>query len=212
MATPRLHSRTVIPRAENAARFRRNTAIVIAIAGLWIAAAIISLSAPEAARAQSAIDEYKLKAAFIFHFAQLTDWPETDRTESQRDLFVCTLGSDPFDGELESTVAGKTIGSRTLRVRHLKEAPEAKDCQIVFVANSEMKRLPELLFQLANAPVMTIGETDGFIQRGGMLNFLEEGGKMRFEINLAPADRAGLKISSHLIVLAKNVLGSPAQE
>jgi hypothetical protein len=212
MATPRLHSRAATPHAETAARCQRNIAIAIAIAALWIAAAIISLSVPPEAFAQSTVDEYKLKAAFIFHFAQLTDWPENDRMENQRELFVCTLGSDPFDGELESTVTGKIIGSRTLRVRHVKEATEAKDCQIVFVAGNEMKKLPELLFQLANAPVMTIGEADGFIQRGGMLNFCEEGGKMRFEINLTPADRAGLKISSRLIVLAKNVLGSPAQD
>jgi hypothetical protein len=212
MATPRFHSRAATPHAETAAGSRRNITIATAIAALWVAAAIISLSVPPDAFAQSTIDEYKLKAAFIFHFAQLTDWPENDRTENQRELFVCTLGNDPFDGELESTVAGKVIGSRTLRVRHVKEATEAKDCQIVFIAGNEMKRLPELLFQLSNAPVMTIGEADGFIQRGGMLNFIEEGSKMRFEINLAPADRAGLKISSRLIVLAKNVLGSPSQD
>ncbi len=208
MARKRIHARCASPAAETEARVCRSAALALVILGMWSAATISRIVIPAPVQAQSRVDEYKLKAAFIFHFAQLTDWPESVHSENQNELDICTLGSDPFDGDLESIVGGKTIGTRTLRIRHVKQAAEAKTCQIVFVASGEMRLLPELLYQLGNAPVMTVGEADGFIQRGGMVSFCEEGDKMRFEINLTPADRAGLKISSRLIVLAKNVLGS----
>src|ERR1700733_8350071 len=70
-------------------------------------------------RAQSTDEEYRIKAAFIFHFAQLVDWPQETQTGEANSLFLCTIGEDPFQGALESTVAGKAVGNRTIRVRHL---------------------------------------------------------------------------------------------
>jgi hypothetical protein len=156
--------------------------------------------------AQTADEEYRVKAAFIFHFAQLVDWPEEKATGTDNSLVLCTLGEDPFQGVLEGTVAGKAIGNRTLRVRHLGESQEMQACQIVFLGRAQSKHIPMLVSSLHNAPVLTVGETAGFLEAGGMIDFLLENKKLRFEVNLAAAESADLKIGSRLLVLAQRVV------
>ena len=158
-------------------------------------------------KAQPANEEYRVKAAFIFHFAQLVDWPPETQTGTDNSLVLCTLGDDPFQGLLEGTVGGKAIGNRILRIRHLEEAEGMQTCQIVFLGRAQSKRIPMLVATLHNAPVLTVGETAGFLDAGGMIDFLLEGNKVRFEVNLDAAESANLKIGSRLLVLAQRVVG-----
>jgi hypothetical protein len=158
-------------------------------------------------KAQSAAEEYRVKAAFIFHFAQLVDWPPAKATGTDNSLVLCTLGEDPFQGVLEGTVAGKAIGNRIVRIRHLGEPQDMQACQIVFLGRAQSKRIPMLVANLHNAPVLTVGETAGFLDAGGMIDFLLQDDKLRFEVNLDAAESADLKIGSRLLVLAQRVVG-----
>jgi hypothetical protein len=157
--------------------------------------------------AQTEAEEYRVKAAFIFHFAQLVDWPPEKTTGTDNSLVLCTLGEDPFQGLLEGTVAGKAIGNRILRVRHLGQPQDMQACQIVFLGRAQIKRIPTLVSTLHQAPVLTVGETAGFLDAGGMIDFLLEDNKVRFEVNLEAAELADLKIGSRLLVLAERVVG-----
>jgi hypothetical protein len=158
-------------------------------------------------KAQSTDEEYRVKAAFIFHFAQLVDWPPDTQTGTDNSLVLCTLGEDPFQGALEGTVAGKTIGNRVMRVRHLGQPQDMRACQILFLGKAESKRIPALVAGLHNAPVLTVGESAGFLGAGGMICFLLEENKVRFDINLNAAESAKLKIGSRLLILAEHVVG-----
>jgi hypothetical protein len=80
-------------------------------------------------------------------------------------------------------------------------------CQIIFLGKAQSKRIPMLVADLHNAPILTVGETDGFLDAGGMICFLLEENKVRFEINLNAADSAKLKIGSRLLILAQRVVG-----
>ncbi|MGA2717906.1 MAG: YfiR family protein [Candidatus Acidiferrales bacterium] len=155
--------------------------------------------------AQGKTEEYHVKAGFLFHFAQLVDWPAAAGGGPTFDL--CILGDDPFRGELENTLNGKVIGSKPIRVLHLKQPQEARNCQVLFISTKEDERLSKIFEGLGSSAVMTVGESDDFIERGGMIRFTLEQEKVRFEINLKAADPAGLKFSSRLLLLAKNVFG-----
>jgi hypothetical protein len=157
--------------------------------------------------AQSTVDEYHMKAAFLYHFAQLVEWPADSPSEGGISLLVCTLGDDPFHGELENTVAGKQIGSRILRIRHVRPMQDTSGCNVLFISKSEGNRIPSLLASLRNAPVLTVGDTDDFLGAGGMIRWFLDGNKVRFEINRQAAESAKLRISSQLLFLAKNVVG-----
>lgn len=161
--------------------------------------------------AQSRADEYRVKAAFLFHFAQLVEWPPRAFVDDGN-LRICTFGNDPFSGELESTVAGKQIGDRGMEVRHLRQSQEIASCHVLFIGKAEVNETTALLGRLQHSPVLTVGETDGFLSAGGIIRFCLEGNKVRFEINRQAAESAGLKISSRLLLLAKNVADVQGRE
>ena len=182
---------------------------------LWwvvIALSLLLTGSRQSSRAQSTDEEYRVKAAFIFHFAQLVDWPQETQTGEANSLFLCTIGEDPFQGALESTVAGKAVGNKIIRVRHLGSAEDMQACQILFFGRVQSKRIPTLLATLHNAPVLTVGESAGFLGAGGMICFVLEDNNVRFGINLDAAASAKLKIGSRLLILAQTVIGESREK
>jgi hypothetical protein len=182
-------------------RALRYTALVTILLCLFFACS------RERSGAQSTDEEYRVKAAFIFHFAQLVDWPPETGRDSANSFFLCTLGDDPFQGALESTVAGKVVGDRILRIRHLKQEDDVQTCQVLFLGKAQSKRIPMVLATLHNAPILTVGESPGFLGAGGMICFVLEDSNVRFGINLDAAGSAKLKIGSRLLILAQTVIG-----
>jgi hypothetical protein len=136
--------------------------------------------------------EYQLKAAFLFNFAKFVESP----------FVIGVLGENPFGGDLERTIRDKTVNGRVLQIKECHSPTEAKECQILFISNSEKKRLLEILESFRGTSVLTVGETDNFTVSGGIIGFIREGNKIRFQINDQAARSARLKISSKLLSLA----------
>lgn len=153
--------------------------------------------------------EYQVKAAFLFHFAQFVEWPPQAFKSDASPLTYCTIGEDPFQGALDASLSGKMIGTRPIRVEHLKEAQDMRECHIVFIGPMEKKRISSVLAVLKGAPVLTVGDSEHFVNEGGVIGFCLEAKKVRFEINLDVATEAQLKISAKLLTLAKTVIGDP---
>jgi YfiR/HmsC-like len=163
---------------------------------------------PTISRAQSQVDEYRLKAAFLFHFAQFVEWPPEALGNGDAPFVICIAGQDPFRGGLEETVQGKLIASRPVRIRHIKQVQEGQECRVLFVGKGETEGVSPLTAALKNMPVLTVGESDDFLQKSGIIRFCVEDRKVRFEVNQEAAETANLKISSRLLLLAKTVVGS----
>jgi len=154
--------------------------------------------------------EYEVKAAFLFRFAQFVEWPPDAFKGAGEPFTYCTMGDDPFHGALEKTLNGKTIGERPLRVEHLNGAEKVGECQVLFVGGAgDGKHVEEMLANTGTLPILTVGEADRFAENGGAIGFCTEDNKIRFEVNLDAAGKAGLKISAKLLALAKTVLGAP---
>jgi hypothetical protein len=151
---------------------------------------------------QVQLPEYQLKAGFIFNFAKFVEWPADAFPEPQAPIIIGILGKTPFKDQLEQIIRGKTINSRAVTFKEFTAATEATNCHILFVSASEKDRLAEVFHGLDGKPVLTVGETEQFTGSGGMINFIAEGKKIRFEINEESAKRARLKISSKLLTLA----------
>jgi len=146
--------------------------------------------------------EYQLKAAFLFNFAKFVEWPPAAFATPTSPIIIGVLGDNPFGDDLERTIRGKTLNARRLEIKEFRSAPQATNCHILFISTSEKKRLPEIFEGLRGTSVLTVGETDRFTETGGMINFVPEGNKIRFQINEIAARSAGLKISSKLLNLA----------
>jgi hypothetical protein len=161
--------------------------------------------APRLAGAQPATEECKVKAAFLFHFAQLVDWPAAALNATDQTISLCVFDDEPRLQELQSTLECKSVGTRTLHVRLLSQAQAAQGCNILFLSHDESLRQAAVVKSLRGQPVLTVGETDNFLSDGGMIRLRLDEDKIRFDINAGAADSSHLKISSRLLMLATSV-------
>jgi hypothetical protein len=173
--------------------------------GMVLALGLVGASfAPPAAQAQSAQQrEYEIKAAYLYNFINYIEWP-AETLGSGNTITIGILGENPFGAAL-NPLNGKTVKGRTLVVRQVSTLQDLQSCQIAFVCNSEKARVPEILNHLKDSRILTVGDLEGFAAQGGIINFISERNKVRFEINLEAARRLGLTISSELLKLAKLV-------
>jgi len=147
--------------------------------------------------------EYAVKAAYLYNFAKFTEWSNADNLTS---LTVCVYGKDPFGGFLDETVRGKQAHGLPVLIMRLPAGVEPLDsCRVVFF--SKTIRIESVLSRLQGRDILTVGESTGFAERGGMIGLVEDHGSIRFEINLAVIDAARLQVSSRLIEIGR-VVGS----
>jgi len=171
---------------------------------LMLACGVLTHAAPVA---EPIVDEYQVKAAFLFNFAKFVEWPNEAFSDPNAPLVITVLGEDPFNGSLEA-VKGKLVNNRKLTIRRVKDIQEIGKSNVLFVSPSARKELGRILEALQGQNVLTVGEDGAFIQCGGIINFVKEDNRVRFEVNVTAAERAGLKISSRLLALARIVKGS----
>ena len=148
--------------------------------------------------------EYQVEAVYLLNFAKFVEWP-AKAAPPEEPFSICVLGQYPFGAALDKTIAGESIDSRKVVVQRISKPQEAISCRILFIGLSEESRLAEILKTLDKASILTVSNVPKFSQRGGMIQFVVEGNKVRFEVNLTSAERAGLTLSSELLKVATAV-------
>lgn len=153
-------------------------------------------------------NEYQVEAVYLLNFGKFIEWPA--RVDAPGEPFtICVLGQYPFGTALDKTIAGESIDGRRVAARRISKSQEAMNCRILFIGLSEETRLAEILKTLDKASVLTVSNVPKFSQRGGMIQFVVEASKVRFEVNLGSAERVGLTLSSELLKVATTVTRSP---
>jgi len=149
--------------------------------------------------------EYKVKAAFLYNFTRFVEWPPARFAANDGPLIIGICGRNPFGDELEHGLKGRSVNGHPIELR-MVEAPEsAKDVHLLFIPASEDGRASAWLKSAAGAGVLTVGETEKFADAGGMIRFVREADKVRFDINVEPAEQARLRVSAQLQKLARTV-------
>ena len=184
---------------------RHKRSIGHAAAGLVLAVVLLGAIGlgPSAPAAEATSVEYKIKAGYLLKFASFVEWPTNAFPSPATPIILGVLGKDPFGADLDSTIGGKCVEGRALRIRRFDEGDDVSGCHILFISSSERKRLPQILDGLKNSCTLTVSESDEFTQSGGMISFVRQENTIRFEINVEAARRAGLKLSSKLLQVAK---------
>lgn len=173
---------------------------------IFFAACVVLLTACSEAFAQNDEKmEYPVKLAFLYNFTKFVEWPADSYRDASAALRICVMGNDPFADDLKEELETRTVGGRRVEIRRLKSRDTLKACQLVFVPATEKKRAVEIVAALNGSSALIVGESAGFIRQGGMINFTVEDNKVHFEVNVDAAERAGLKISSKLLTLARPV-------
>ena len=168
----------------------------------------VHLGAAPKGHAQDALSEYQVKAAYLFNFLKFVEYPEESFADPLAPIVIGVVGEDPFGNALPQVVIGKTVQGRDLVTRIYHAGEDLRGAHILFISASERKRLPMILNSLRGSSVLTVSDTAGFLDAGGMIQFLNENGRVRFAINVDATGRARLKLSSKLLSLAKVVGGN----
>ena len=153
--------------------------------------------------------EYEVQAAYLSNFGRFVEWPARPGANERDPFYVCVLGQDPFGPLLDAALKGETIGGAPMAARRVSSAADAANCRIVFVNSTKDSELKGILATLRNFKALTVSDTFDFTRQGGMIQFVLEGNRVRFEINLAAAQRAGLTLSSQLLKVAVAIRRAP---
>jgi len=149
--------------------------------------------------------EYRVKLAFLYNFAQFVQWPVDAFPQPAAPLTICVVGENPFDGEIEQSLRGRTIGGHPLKLIRLSPEMNPRSCQMIFVRAGEMKSAARFFALSRGSNTLTVGEATDFAKRGGIINLVKDENRLRFEINIEAAGQTRLKISSKLLSLARIV-------
>ncbi len=158
--------------------------------------------------------EPAVKLAYLFNLIRFTHWPEETpdpETSGPQEFVLGIVGDDPF-GPLLQNLEGRAVHGLPVRVVRVRTPQQLTRCRAVFISGSEWSRLGVVLRALHGLPVLTFGDVPGFVDRGGMVGFLRERDRVRFEVNLEALRRAGLRMSSEVLRLAVRVVGGPKGE
>lgn len=168
---------------------------------VWALAGLSVLSPGEVPRSAT---EYQVKAAFLLNFTKFVEWPSGAFAASDSHFTICLVGKDPFARILDEMVDGEVVNGRKMTVRRMSESPSPQVCQVVFIGSQE-KDIPRILGGLGRG-VLTVGEGDGFIRAGGIIAFVIQDRRVRFDIAQSAAEGAALKLSSQLLAVARSVV------
>ena len=163
---------------------------------------LIALSLP----AQT-FSEYDVEAAYLYNFGEFVSWPAGARKSPTFD--ICILGRDPFDGTLDRIIANKKIDGKPIHKRDLGSPEEADGCAILYIADSEANRVHGILDAVGDKECLLVSGLPHFVRDGGTIQFVVDGDRVRFRVNLNAAAKCHLTVSSELLKVAKSVTGNP---
>jgi hypothetical protein len=155
--------------------------------------------------AQTALSENQVKAALVFNFARYVEWPATAFANAMDPLFICHLGRDNLGGSILA-LNTRQVNGRAIRTRASTTLDETRGCHIVFLSDSEERRIAPLLRGLADKPILTVSDATGFAEAGGAIGIVQGETRLQFDVNRASLDLAQLKASSNLLKLARTLI------
>ena len=179
------------------------------LAGVITIASWVVIAVPPSQAQQAIASEVRVKAAYLYNFGKFVEWPENNVPEQDQSFEICVLGADPFGPILDAALARGSIDGKNVTAKRISKPQDVDSCRILFISTSEEGHLKEVLTALDKASVLTVSDIPRFSQRGGMIGFILDGNRVRFDVNLASAQSARLTLSSELLKVATNVRKDP---
>lgn len=173
----------------------------------WLSRVLAGILATVAVAARGGeIPEYRLKAELIERFTRFIEWP-AGKLEEETVFGICVFQSNPFGLALEEIVSSRRIKNRPADIQVIARVTEIEPCRVLFIPGAASDSLDKILLRTRGKPVLTVGDTAGFGERGVLINFYLEKENVRFEINEGAVRKSGLEMSSRLLKLARILPG-----
>ena len=155
-------------------------------------------------------DVNQTKALMLWNIAKFVEWPNLPADEHSPLVFTI-LGEDELAVSLAGVLSSKSVNGRPVFVRFARRPQDAKGSQMLYVAATEVPQMSDVLAAVDGSPVLTVSDAPGFATHGGMVGYSSQGDHVHFEVNLAHAEKTGLRLSAKLLALARLVSDAPGQ-
>ena len=152
--------------------------------------------------------ENQAQSEALFHLAEFVEWPSVGNSRLNTTFNFCILGKDPLGDSLDKAILGHSIEQKSTMIVRGSRLGDMGRCEVLFISVSEAKQLPKILKILSGKNVLTVSEMPDFAALGGIVQFMSEGDHVSFAINVDAAQKAGLRVRSQLLSLAKIVHGN----
>src|ERR1035437_804916 len=166
---------------------------------------LLLLPGPHLLCAQT-VSEDQVKAAYVYNFSKFVEWPAQAFASPTAPIRLCVLNDPAFESELNPIVKGKIVGGRAVTVVPVQSGEQSRTCQILFIDSSQDRQSRQIIDALRDSSVLTVGESAGFVEEGGMINFVLKDDRVQLQVNHKAATQSGLHISSRLLSVAKRVI------
>lgn len=157
------------------------------------------------------LQAHQVMAAQAYKVAMFIDWPGTAFAGAGDPFVFAVLGQDPFGGTLETILENRTIKNRPVVIKRFARIEDVAKCHILFISDSEEKKVPEILKTLRGRPILTVGGMPDFARRGGVVGFVLVGRNVKFELNRAASIAARLEVEARLQGNAIRILDEPLE-
>lgn len=147
-------------------------------------------------------NEYALKSVFLYNFCHFIEWPDSAFASPNDPFVIGIVGDDPFGSSLREAVAGEAYRNHPIVIEHYRSAKDIRHCHLLFVARSENSHVDAILGALNSKSVVTIGETEDFLDHGGMIALPTDRNRVRLRIKPSTMRAANLNVSSKLLRVA----------
>lgn len=151
------------------------------------------------------VSEEQVKAAYLFSFTKFVEWPEGTFANASDPIRLCVFNDKPFVGQLNQIVGHRQIAGHPVLVVLVQDGQQSRACQELFIGASQNSQIVGIIDTLRTSSVLTVGETDEFVEKGGMISFVVQGGHVQFRVNQRSATQSHLRLSSQLLSVAKNI-------
>lgn len=154
------------------------------------------------------LPEYQVKAEMMIRIGEFVDWPEGTFPSPESPFYIGIVGENPFGNYLEPFVQNEKIKGHPIVLRIFPHGTISEPCHMVFIARSVQPKIDEILSQVGETPVLSVGDSETMCKSGVHIGFLTSEGHIRFHVNLDSVKRCHLTFPSQLLRLAVKVLGT----
>lgn len=170
-----------------------------------LTALVCLLASAEHRTAAQAVEAGQMKAVFVVNFLRFVEWPSAHVAPAPAPLVVAVLGDRAFIDSLRGYAAGQSVSGHGIEVKAVERPEDARGAHVLFIGSSESGNLPAIVKVAETSALLTIGDTDGFARAGVILNLYTVDQRVRIEANPSAATRTGLRLSAHLLRIARIV-------
>ncbi len=152
-------------------------------------------------------EEYTLKAALLERFTRFIEWPRsTNVADTSAPFVISVLGDNPFESLLEILYEKHDIKNKKVEIRYIKAVHELESTNLLFIAQSHKTQLTDILQHVADQPILTVSDSQGYAKKGVHINFYLVEASVRFEINQQAFLRSKLHASYQLFLKLARII------